>query len=100
MLGVDMTFLTNALTIAVQVIAILEAIKKFMTAKLPAWAYIIISAIVSLVLGYIPEQIRLAVFSFCLAELFYDSIWKAMKNKLEGNNKRSRNECGESERDC
>lgn len=81
---VDFGFFTMAVTHAVQVIAILEAMKKFIKSKLPAWVYIVISAFVSLALGSIPERIQLAVFVFCLAELFYDSLWKLVKSKLEG----------------
>lgn len=82
---IDLPFFTTAVTFAVQVIAILEAMKKFIKAKLPAWVYILMSAFLSFALEFIPEQIRLGVFVFCLGELFYDSIWKLIKSKLERN---------------
>ena len=93
---IDLTFFTMAGTLAVQVIAILEAMKNFIKVKLPAWVYTIVSAILSFALTmltitslswvYIAERVQLAIFVFCLAELFYDSIWKLVKNRLERHN--------------
>lgn len=94
---VDLTFFTMALTVAVQIVAIIEALKNFIkdcSWSIPAWGYTIISAVLALGLSlitipswewaYISERLLVALFAFCLAELFYDSIWKWIKNKLDG----------------
>lgn len=113
MLGMDFTFLSNALTVAIETIALLEAVKNFVKEKkasIPAWVYTILSLLVSFGLAlvqcpalewvYIGGQLPIWLLAFSLSELFYDSIWKAVKNKLEGKSKRGTNECGKGERDC
>ncbi len=110
MMGMDMTFLTNALTVAIETIALLEALKNFLKGKkatVPAWVYTVLSLMVSFGLAliqvpaleweYIGQQLPIGLLAFSLSELFYDSIWKAVKNKLDN---RGKNECTESERDC
>lgn len=93
---IDLPFFTTAVTFAVQVIAILEAIKNFFKDKkwnIPPWGYTLMSVVFAFFLAelnipywewvYIAERLPVAIFAFCLAELFYDSIWKLVKNRLE-----------------
>ena len=113
MMGIDMSVFSNGMTIAFETVAILEAAKNFLKEKkttLPAWVYTVLSMLVSFGLAvlqcpafdwvYISGQLPIGLLAFSLSELFYDSIWKAVKNKLEEKNNRGKNECGESERDC
>lgn len=110
MLGMDMSVFTNAMTMAVETVALLEAFKNFMKdkkVKLPAWGYTILSIVISFVLAviqcptfeweYISGQLPVGLLAFSVSELFYDSIWKTVKNKLDS---RGKDECTESERDC
>lgn len=96
---IDFVFFTTALTVAVQVIAVLEALKNFFKEwkwQIPPWGYTLLSVVFSFFLAtltipywewlYIAERLPIAIFAFCIAELFYDSVWKWVKNKLEGKN--------------
>ena len=113
MLGMDMNIFSNAITMAVENTALLEAMKNFLKSKkvaIPAWVYTVLSLFFSFGLAilqcpafdwiYISGQLPVGLLAFSLSELFYDSIWKAVKNKLDGKSNRGKNECGESERDC
>lgn len=100
---VDVEFFTTALTVAIQIVAVLEAVKNFVKVKMPTWVFTIISAVLALALSlvtipawewsYISEQLPVALFAFCLAELFYDSLWKWIKAKLEKEKKNGENTC-------
>lgn len=97
-MDLDFSLFTNALIIAVEVIAVIEAIKNFFknsTKKLPTFLYVIFSLLLSFGLALIQcnafvwQEIKInlpiGLLAFSLAQIGYDSIWKAIQKKLNGN---------------
>jgi hypothetical protein len=106
-MGIDTTIITTAATIAVETIAIIEALKNFVTkkqGKLPAWCYTIAEVFICAGLALmkcenftgpqIRAQAEVALLALAVSQLGYDSIWKAVKVAL---NKYGKKEPGENE---
>lgn len=95
-MNLDLSFLTNALTIAIEVIALLEAIKVFFNktkVKIPTWIYTILSFLFCFILSVIQidsftwteikEFLPIGLLAFSLSQLFYDSVWKLIQKKIK-----------------
>lgn len=95
-MNLDLSFLTNALTIAIEVIALLEAIKVFFNKKakqIPTWIYTVISFLFCFALSLIQinsftwneikEFLPIGLLAFSLSQLFYDSVWKMIQKKIK-----------------
>ena len=93
---VDFDFITNAVTLSVETIAMIEAIKVFFKKKscnLPSWIYTVLSIIFSFGLALIQcnsfmwqdikVQIPIGLLAFSISQLGYDSIWKAVQKKIK-----------------
>ncbi len=93
---VDFSFITNATTLAVETIAMIEAIKVFFKKKsfeLPSWIYTVFSVLFSFGLSLIQcntftwqdikVQIPIGLLAFSISQLGYDSIWKAVQKKIK-----------------
>lgn len=91
--------ISNSLTIAIETIALLEAVKVFIKKKnwnIPSWVYTVLSLIVSFGLAIIQcdsfvwsvinTKLPIGLLAFSISQLGYDTILKAIKKKLEGNN--------------
>lgn len=95
-MNLDLSFLTNALTIAIEVIALIETIKDYFekkAVKTPTWIYTVISFLFCFVLALIKiesftwneikEYLPIGLFAFCISKLFYDSVWKFVQKKIK-----------------
>lgn len=95
-MNLDLSFFTNALTIAIEVIALLEAIKVFFAKtklKIPTWIYTVISflfcfglsliQIESFTWNEIKTLLPIGLLAFSLSQLFYDSVWKFIQKKIK-----------------
>lgn len=94
-MNIDTSFISTSVTIAIECIAMLEAIKVFFkkkSCKVPSWIYTVLSLLLSFGLALIQcesfiwteikVQLPLGLLAFSISQLGYDSIWKAVKNKL------------------
>ena len=94
-MSMDFSFITGAVTIAIECIALLEAIKVFFKKKscnIPSWIYTVLSVILSFGLALIQcsaftwaeikVQLPIGLLAFSISQLGYDSIWKAVKKKI------------------
>lgn len=94
-MSIDTSFITNAITIAIECIALLEAVKVFFKKKscnVPSWIYTILSLILSFGLALIQcdsfiwneikVQLPIGLLAFSVSQLGYDTILKAVKKKL------------------
>lgn len=99
MMNIDTSFISTSVTIAIECIALLEAIKVFFKKKscnIPSWIYTIISLLLSFGLALIQcdtfiwseikVQLPIGLLAFSISQLGYDTILKAVKKKLEGGN--------------
>lgn len=95
-MNLDLSFLTNALTVAIEVIALLEAIKVFFNkkaVKIPTWIYTVISFLFCFALSLIQIEsftwheikgfLPIGLFAFSISQLFYDSVWKMVQKKIK-----------------
>lgn len=95
-MSIDTSFITMAVTIAIETIAILEAIKVFFQKKklnVPTWIFTILSLLFafglaliqcdSFIWAEIKEQLPIGLFAFSISQLGYDSIWKAVQKKIK-----------------
>ena len=95
--NLDLSFFTVAFTIAVEAIALIEAFKNFISkknGKLPAWVYTIANIFLcfglsvmkceTFTIANICEQLELGLLALAVSQLAYDSIWKIVKQKLNG----------------
>ncbi len=94
-MNIDFSFITNAVTLSVETIAMIEAIKVFFKKKsfnLPSWIYTLLSVVLSFGLAFLQcpvftwvelkTQIPIGLLSFSISQLGYDSIWKAVQKKI------------------
>ena len=92
---IDFDFITNAVTLSVETIAMIEAIKVFFKKKsfeLPSWIYTLLSTFFSFGLALIQSnsfawvdikgQIPIGLLAFSISQLGYDSIWKLVQKKI------------------
>lgn len=88
--------LTNALTIAIEVVALLEAIKVFIdkkAVKIPTWIYTVISFLFCFVLALIQIEsftwneikdfLPIGLLAFSLSQTIYDNAWKMLQKKIK-----------------
>lgn len=95
-MNIDLSFITNAVTIAIEAVALLEAVKVFFKKKAvnaPSWVFTILSFILNFGLALIQcpvfvwieikTQIPIGLLAFSVSQLGYDSIWKVVQKKLK-----------------
>lgn len=96
-MNIDLSFITTAVTIAVEAIALLEAIKVFFkkkTLSIPSWVFTVMSFVFNFGLALIQcsaftwveikVQIPIGLLAFSISQLGYDSIWKTVQKKIKG----------------
>lgn len=96
MFNLELNFLTDALIIAVEAIAIIEALKNFIkekNGKLPGWLYTIAEVFLcfglailkceSFTFQEIRAQLELGLLALAVSQLSYESLWKAVKIALK-----------------
>lgn len=99
MMNIDTSFISTSVTIAIECIALLEAIKVFFKKKscnIPSWIYTVLSLLLSFGLALIQcdtfiwseikVQLPIGLLAFSISQLGYDTILKVVKKKLEGGN--------------
>lgn len=94
-MNLDLTFLSIAFTIAIETIALIEAIKVFIKdkVKVPTWIFTIFALVVcfglclmqinSFTWAEIKNQLPIGLLAFSLSQLFYDSVWKYVQKKIK-----------------
>lgn len=95
-MNIDLSFITNAVTVAIETIALLEAVKVFFKKKalnIPAWVYTVMSLLINFGLALIQcsaftwaeikVQIPIGLLAFSFSQLGYDNILKAVQKKIK-----------------